>query len=545
MLQLEKNLYEIQEQINMLVPYVKHMLNPYYEYPKYLYHKTDGTQYIDTHIIPNNGTRIEMGFAPLTLDNSFIVGSDTIGLYIKNGVYVFVVGNKLYSTNIPVVLQEKVEFVLSRNGLTINGTAFRTTGNIDITSDKSILIGACYDDNILNTFLTLNSIDDVVDIPDLSESINSENVMNTLNNIDDETTIYEGDILQDNGINPSSSKQIYYFKLSDLDNNGIRQYQLNLYATSILEENNIIYCFYNTLNNTIFKSNSNTDFIKGPKYIVENIAYDILDINSAPYGFILNSNDYWESTNQGYDNTYSICRLEFEALQDDSMLQLDCINYAESNYDYGILSLLDTALTLTNNDDTSTGLVYKTFKGSSMSTVQSVLYTNISKGKHFIDIKYRKDNSGSSYNDSFQFKIVKVNKVSITISKPDNGSYTFVLNGNNYYESNNKGVANSYALCKVSFIVTQPSTVTFSCINYAESNYDFGILSTLDNTLSSNNNVDSTNVKKSFKGSSSSSIQKVTYDNVGIGEHFIYVKYRKDNSINSNNDSLQFKVEIN
>ena len=87
------------------------------------------------------------------------------------------------------------------------------------------------------------------------------------------------------------------------------------------------------------------------------------------------------------------------------MLQLNCINYAESNYDYGVLSNLDTALTLTNSDDTSNNLVYKTFKGSSLSTIQPVVYSGIPKGNHFIDIKFRKDSSGNSNNDSFQFQI--------------------------------------------------------------------------------------------------------------------------------------------
>lgn len=545
MLQVEKNLYEIQEQINTIIPYVKHILNPYYEYPRFLYHSTNGVQYINTQITPKKGTRIEMEFAPLTFDNSFIVGSDTLALYIKNGIYVFVVGNKLYTTNISVVLQEKVTIILSENGLTINNIAFRTSGVVDITSNKPILVGAGYDNNQLNTFLALNNIDDIVNQPDIDEEINEENLLNTLNSIDDEVSTYEGDILQDNGINSSSSKQIYCFQLSDLDDNGIRQYRMNLFATTVLENDNTVCCYYDMINNRVYKSDSGIDFVQGPKYIVADIAYNVLNIVSAPYGFILNSDDYWESTNKGLDNTYAICRLEFEALKENSMLQLNCINYAENNYDYGVFSNLDTALTLTNNDDTSSNIVYKTFKGKSMSTIQPVVYLDIPKGSHFIDIKFRKDSSSSSYNDSLQFQVVKAIGGVISVTKPDSGSYTFTLNSNNYYESNNKGKANSYALCKVTFILAQTGTVTFHCINYAESNYDFGILSEVDKTLSSSNSADSSNVKKSFKGASSSSVQNVVYSNVSAGEHFIYVKFRKDSSGNSNNDSLQFQVEIN
>ena len=405
MLQVEKNLYEIQEQINTIIPYVKRILNPYYEYPRFLYHSTSGVQYINKHITPKQGPRSEMESGRLTLDNCFIVGSDTLALYIKNGIYVFVVGNKLYTTNISVVLQEKVTIVLSENGLTINNIAFRTSGVVDVTSNKPILVGAGYDNNQLNTFLTLNNIDDVVNQPDIDEEINEENLLNTLNSIDDEVSTYEGDILQDNGINSSSSKQIYCFQLSDLDDVGIRQYRMNLFATTVLENDNTVCCYYDMINNKVYKSDSGIDFVQGHKYIVKDIAYTISNIVSAPYGFILNSNDYWESTNKGLDNTYAICRLEFEALKENSMLQLNCINYAESNYDYGVLSNLDTALTLTNSDDTSNNLVYKTFKGSSLSTIQPVVYSGIPKGNHFIDIKFRKDSSGNSNNDSFQFQI--------------------------------------------------------------------------------------------------------------------------------------------
>ena len=123
-------------------------------------------------------------------------------------------------------------------------------------------------------------------------------------------------------------------------------------------------------------------------------------------------------------------------------------------------------------------------------------------------------------------------------------SYGFALNSNGYYESNNKGVDNSAAVCRVNIHAAKTCTVTFKCINYAESNYDFGLLGTLDKTMNTGYSDVSTNVAKSFKGSSSASVQTYAYTNVAIGNHFIDVKYRKDSSQSSNNDTLQFKVEI-
>lgn len=123
-------------------------------------------------------------------------------------------------------------------------------------------------------------------------------------------------------------------------------------------------------------------------------------------------------------------------------------------------------------------------------------------------------------------------------------SYGFALNSNGYYESNNKGVNNSAAVCRVNIHAAKACTVTFKCINYAESNYDFGLLGVIDKEQNTGYSDTSTNVQKSFKGSSKSSVQTYAYTNVAAGDHFIDVKYRKDSSQSSNNDTLQFKVEI-
>lgn len=138
----------------------------------------------------------------------------------------------------------------------------------------------------------------------------------------------------------------------------------------------------------------------------------------------------------------------------------------------------------------------------------------------------------------------KIEPSSWSVADISGASYKFVLNSSGYYESNNKGVDNSAAMCRVNLKITKPSNITFKCINYAESNYDFGLLGTLDTTMNTSYSDVSTGVVKSFKGSSSSNIQTYVYSNVSAGNHFIDVKYRKDSSQSSNNDSLQFTVEI-
>lgn len=125
----------------------------------------------------------------------------------------------------------------------------------------------------------------------------------------------------------------------------------------------------------------------------------------------------------------------------------------------------------------------------------------------------------------------------------EGASYGFTLNTDGYYESTNQNKNNSYSLCKVIFtnLAEVVLPITLDCINWAESCCDFGILSNLDTTLSLSSNADSTNVYKSFSGQSSNAVQQVTYS-IPPGEHFIYIKYKKDGSVNNNNDSFKFKI---
>ena len=270
------------------------------------------------------------------------------------------------------------------------------------------------------------------------------------------------------------------------------------------------------------------------------------------YPFVMNSNGYYESTNNGVNNSFALCKVTFSLvtiLGTTGSVSFSVINFAESNYDYGIFSNLDTTLSASYTADSTN--VYKSFKGNSSSSVQTVTYSNVSGsmlGKsHFIYIKYRKDGSNSNNNDSLQFKLTSMiaglGVVSITnVENIAVDYHPFVLNSSGYYESTNKGLHSSYSLCKFSFYVPKTTNVTLNVISYGESNYDYGIFSNLDTTLSASYTADSANVYKSYKGLSSSSVQTLTYSNVSAGTHYICIKYIKDSSGNSNNDSLKFKL---
>ena len=129
-----------------------------------------------------------------------------------------------------------------------------------------------------------------------------------------------------------------------------------------------------------------------------------------------------------------------------------------------------------------------------------------------------------------------------TVDQIDGASYGFGINENGYYESQNKGVSSSYAICRVNLVVDTACDVTFDVINYAESNYDYAVFGALDTALALSNSADST-AKENFQGRQSPDVVNVIYPNVSVGSHYIDVKFIKDTSVNNDNDSVQFKIQ--
>lgn len=132
--------------------------------------------------------------------------------------------------------------------------------------------------------------------------------------------------------------------------------------------------------------------------------------------------------------------------------------------------------------------------------------------------------------------------------------YTFNLNNSTgYYTSNNQGISSSAAVARVNFNLPVKCLVTFTFINYAEETYDFGVFSKLDTALSTNSwtagssSGDTTTdagleqLRLNTSSYNKSSTQTLTYE-IPAGEHFIDVKYAKDQGTDSGNDSLQFKI---
>lgn len=122
-------------------------------------------------------------------------------------------------------------------------------------------------------------------------------------------------------------------------------------------------------------------------------------------------------------------------------------------------------------------------------------------------------------------------------------SYGFILNSSTgYYTSNNNGQAGSAAVCRVTFNLPVRCLVTIEYINYAEATYDYGIFGNIDSALSTTYTADSNAYKVCSQSEDNvSTPQTLTYE-MESGEHFIDIKYRKDNYTDSNNDNLQWKI---
>lgn len=134
--------------------------------------------------------------------------------------------------------------------------------------------------------------------------------------------------------------------------------------------------------------------------------WEVQAVSGAQNGFTLNSDGYYESTNKGTDNTYSICKVVFNTYGIYNMY-IDYISDGESSYDYGIISNVDCTLSLSNSNDGSTGStnVLKSCSGEPSTSVKTLNIGTVDSDEHFIYFKYIKDTSQSSGNDSLQFTI--------------------------------------------------------------------------------------------------------------------------------------------
>ena len=122
------------------------------------------------------------------------------------------------------------------------------------------------------------------------------------------------------------------------------------------------------------------------------------------YGFKKNSSGYYVSGNKGIQSSYALCKITFTSAT--GKIYLDCINYAESGKDYGMISKLNTPLAQSYSADSSSKLT-KSFSSSSYnkSSTQTTVIDVTPYTEQTIYVKYIKNSSTNRNNDTFQFKV--------------------------------------------------------------------------------------------------------------------------------------------
>lgn len=512
MLQLEKNLYEIQHHISEFSNLIRKVVNPLSGFKAMISGYNANREYLNTNFSFNNNCKLEIKFE---YDNDNLADISLLG-YVQEDEN----GNPINSL--------KVGFT---NGITIiygnttvsgiDGVDLRTPGIKILTIDANNVYlqeGENASPNLIYTFEP--------------QEFTTGNIFLFSENFNDSPRKF-------------SNIKLYNFKIYDLMSNGfydvINDYIIIRKWNDEIKEYE--FCLYDRANKILKEDVIMVDG-ESTGAIIKNVKYE--NVGSNEYGFVRLNENYWESTNKGVNSTYSLVKVTFDVIKSGTNVPIKYISYGESSYDYGIFSALDRTLTDSSTADTSN--VKLSAKGYSSPDEKDFVYSNVSAGTHFIYVKYVKDGSSHTGNDSLRFRVVEEDEdkfyqqpcaVDITVTKPA-GTYQFVKQSDGYYKSNNNGVNNSYALAKISFkVLYGRPTLTISYRCYAESGYDMGLFSNLDTTLEASNSVDGS---YKLKCANSSSYSTLTYTNITPGTHYIYAKYRKDVSTSSNDDALRFKI---
>lgn len=196
--------------------------------------------------------------------------------------------------------------------------------------------------------------------------------------------------------------------------------------------------------------------------------------NRGTYGFAL-SNGYYVSQNKGVSKSAAVCRVNF-TLPVTATVTISYINYAEASYDFGVFGNVDTALSTDyyaagSSGATITDSSYKKACNTSAdntSSVQTLTYSNVAAGTHFIDIKYSKDDASDANNDTLQFQVTitysqSVSYYSYTISNIQADHTIVVTSGSTqtiYFKNNGSWVSATAVYKKVNGSWVQQSDLS-------------------------------------------------------------------------------------
>lgn len=148
------------------------------------------------------------------------------------------------------------------------------------------------------------------------------------------------------------------------------------------------------------------------------------------------------------------------------------------------------------------------------------------------DATHKHDGTTTSYG----YDIVQSSNISNTNEDCTYGFiYDSTLDG---LTPNNKGVNKSFAYAKLSFTMPEYGSLTLSVNQSSEKNYDYGWVSKLDMDLPKDyeTTTEDSSVKYNAKGLDGAAT--ITFDHVSKGTHYITIRYRKDSSSASGDDTF-------
>ena len=142
-------------------------------------------------------------------------------------------------------------------------------------------------------------------------------------------------------------------------------------------------------------------------------------------------------------------------------------------------------------------------------------YTVNLNSQWFLDDGSGKDPNGKSYSTTYS-------------TNPDTSTYD-----GTYMSYSNFNVSNGQSKMRIDFVGYSEFVIYIR--SYAESNYDYTLAGKLDQTVTTSAYQDRTYGSQT-SGTSISNYKKVIYSNLDGNRHFIEIMFRKDGSVNSNQD---------
>ena len=226
---------------------------------------------------------------------------------------------------------------------------------------------------------------------------------------------------------------------------------------------------------------------------------------------------------------------------------IDFSSYATKTEVNTQLSTINTNLSSVTSKLGNLSSLKTSAKGNLVAAINEVFQSGANIKQQLVDVLRAKGVTAVSASSSWTDIINTISLPNITyreqkwyVEKVNGAQYDFVAVSGGYYESTNKNVNSTYALCKL--VISNPlgKNVTMSYVNSGEESFDYGIISNLNKTLSLSSGADDESAcLKKFNKESSTDVKTLS---LGKVDGFYYIKYKKDSSTSLGNDSFKFKI---